>query len=86
MPFHLFLEFIEKIQHLASSRLNRLMAVNKAKTLPNVGANSKTKSARAHLAQINFSVKSAFSPERSKSSETPRIKRCMACDSFSHVV
>ena len=41
---------------------------------------------RAHFAQIDSNVKPAFSPERIKSSETQRIKRCMACDSISHVV
>ena len=86
VPFDLFLEFIERSQRLASSRLGRLMAANKAKTLPNVGTHSKVKSARAHFAQIDSNVKPAFSPERIKSSETQRIKRCMACDSVSHVV
>ena len=86
VPFDLFLEFIERSQRLASSRLGRLMAANKAKTLPNVGTHSKVKSARAHFAQIDSNIKPAFSPERIKSSETQRIKRCMACDSVSHVV
>ena len=86
VPFDLFLEFIERSQCLASSRLGRLMAANKAKTLPIVGTHSKVKSARAHFAQIDSNVKPAFSPERIKSSETQRIKRCMACDSVSHVV
>ena len=50
VPFDLFLEFIERSQRLASSRLGRLMAANKAKTFPNVGTHSKVKSARAHFA------------------------------------
>ena len=86
VPFDLFLEFIERSQRLASSRLGRSMAANKAKTLSNVGTHSKVKSARAHFVQIDSNVKPAFSPERIKSSKTQRIKRCMACDSVSHVV
>ena len=67
VPFDLFLEFIERSQCLASSRLGRLMAANKAKTLPNVGTHSKIKSTRAQFAQIDSNVKPAFSPSRSNS-------------------
>ena len=73
VPFHLFLEFIERSQRLASSRLKRLMAVNKAKTLPNVGTHSKIKSARATLRKLTstlnlHSLPSGANPRRHQES------------------
>ena len=86
VPFDLFIEFIEQLQRLATSRLGRLIKNRKETSSRNSGW-SKFKPARAHAVH-NVERKGNVNPEPSRELETSKdsgnLSKCPSCGAPDH--
>ena len=87
VPFDLFIEFIDRAQRLASSRLGRLMKSAKGTAAPRQtpGRWNKFKSTQVHVAQVDTEKNTVTSNvTKPIKTESRKSKNCAVCDSTTH--
>ena len=87
VPFDLFIEFIDRAQRLASSRLGRLMKSAKGAAAPRQtpGRWNKFKSTQVHVAQVDTEKNTVTSNvTKPIKTESRKSKNCAVCDSTTH--
>ena len=87
VPFDLFIEFIDRAQRLASSRLGRLMKSAKETAAPRQtpGWWNKFKSTQVHVAQVDTEKNTVTSNvTKPIKTESRKSKNCAVCDSTTH--
>ena len=87
VPFDLFIEFIDRAQRLASSRLGRLMKSAKGTAAPRQtpGRWNKFKATQVHVAQVDTEKNTVTSNvTKPIKTESRKSKNCAVCDSTTH--
>ena len=85
VPFDLYIEFVDQVKRLSSSRLGRLMNTSTDKTTSQGQRWSKSKPSRVHSVQSNVS-KISQSPYKATSKDKRSPCKCPVCDTAEHWV